>query len=353
MKKLLTFLSLACMIIISSCSDDDKLLVTEGSFGSLITPNTGDSFVLNPFDDANNTAITFSWNDAQYSVATGVNYAVQLAAVGTNFAEPVLAGNTTSNTLTLSTAVFNGFTVQLGLLPFTEGQLEFRVMSTIGDGTLPQYSEVRTINVTPYTTDSPKLAVPGNHQGWDPPTAPIIAAPAFGDTNYSGYVWLDGEYKFLAPDLAGDFAWGNTDWGDDGAFAGVLVEQDEVNCNAPVAGYYLVEANTADLTYSATLHNWGIIGNATPTGWDSDTDMTYDPATMTLTITMDLVAQAAPDNGLKFRVNDDWGINLGDDGADGTLEYNGQNIGVAESGNYTIVLNLSNPDEFTYTLTLN
>ena len=89
-----------------------------------------------------------------------------------------------------------------------------------------------TIIVTPFTTDLPKIAVPGNHQGWDPPTAPLLAASGFGETDYEGYVWLDGGYKFVAPNETGGFFWGNTDWADDGTFTGKLVENDETDCTA-------------------------------------------------------------------------------------------------------------------------
>lgn len=355
MKYLFKFCLISFTLLFISCSDDDNLQISEGSFGNILTPDEGQAFVLNPLEEQTNNAITISWEDANYSVPTGINYTVEVAASGTNFENPIAVGNTNTNALATNIANFNGYVVQAGLFPFVEGSLDIRIKADIGDeNVLPQYSSVVTITVTPFTTDLPRIAVPGNHQGWDPPTAPQLAASAFGETDYEGYVWLDGEYKFLAPNQTGAFEWGNTDWGDDGTNTGILVDMDgESNCNASVAGYYFVQANTSDLTYSTALHSWGVIGNATPTGWDSDTDMIYDPVTRTLSVTLDLIAQEAPDNGFKFRVNDDWAINLGDSGADGTMELSGDNIGVATSGNYTIILDLSNPREYTYSLTLN
>ena len=52
---------------------------------------------------------------------------------------------------------------------------------------------------------------------------------------------------------------------------------------------------------------------------------------------------------IKFRSNNDWGVNYGDDGADGTLELNGANIAVG-AGNYSVSINLA---DLTYTLTQN
>ena len=50
---------------------------------------------------------------------------------------------------------------------------------------------------------------------------------------------------------------------------------------------------------------------------------------------------------VKFRFNEDWGVNFGDDGADGTLEAGGSNIAVA-AGNYYITLDL-NTNTYSYT----
>ena len=107
------------------------------------------------------------------------------------------------------------------------------------------------------------------------------------------------------------------------------------------------------MKYSLTKTSWGLIGNATPTGWDSDTDMIYDAESKTWSVTLDLTKQEAPDNGIKFRANDDWALNIGDTDADGTMEFGGENMGISEDGNYTIVLDLSNPRIYTYSITKN
>ena len=360
MKHIFNFCLIVITLSFTSCSDDDKLQVSEGSFGNILTPTTGQSLVLNPLEEQTNTAITVSWEDANYSVPTQANYTVEIASSGTNFENPIVIGKTNTNAISVNIANFNGYVVQAGLFPFVEGALDLRVKSSIGDeDLLPQYSGLVTIGVTPFTTELPKIAVPGNHQGWDPPTAPLLASSAFGETDYEGYVWLDGEYKFLAPDITGAFEWGNTDWGDDGSFTGVLVDiADESNCNAEVAGYYFVQADTNELTYSATMYNWAVTGSATPLGWPAgpdgtigqDQDMTYDPISKTWTITLNLTAEE-----IKFRANDAWAWAYGDNDADGSLESVGgaANIAVPVAGNYTVILDLSNPREYTYSLILN
>jgi len=339
-----------------SCDNEDmeQIQISPKASGEITAPETGASIVLNPEELQTNNAFTLTWNAADYETPTEIKYKVEFAKTGTDFETPYNAGSTTNNYLSWNIAEFNGAVSNSGLPPFIESGLDIRVISYVGElESLPQESEKITVYVTPYTTELPKIAVPGNHQGWDPPTAPLLASSAFGEVDYEGFVWLDGEYKFLSPDLLGNFNWGTTDWGDDDTFTGKLIEEDEVNCKEDVAGYYFVKANTEELTYSTTPMSWGVLGNATPTGWDSDTDMVYDPETRTLSVTLDLTQQEAPDNGIKFRANDGWDTNLGDSGADGSLEYSGANIGVPEAGNYTIILDLSNPRGYTYSLTKN
>ncbi len=342
-------LLLVFIITAVSCDDNEELftLNLQGS-GEITAPESGFKQVLNPEEEQSNTAFALNWNPADYGIPTEITYNVEFAKSGTDFAEPILAGSTSSTNMTWTVGDFNSKVVGAGLLPFAEGSMDIRIISTVGEGSNPQISEPITVLITPFTTELPTIAVPGNHQDWDPPTAPLLAASAFGETNYEGYVWLDGEYKFIAPDLGGDFNWGNTDWGDDGSFTGKLVEENEVNCNADVAGYYLVKADTDALTYLISPTNWGLIGSATPNGWDSDQDMTYNSDTRTLKITLDLTAEE-----IKFRANDDWALNFGDNGGDGSLEEGGDNIAVTSAGNYTVTLDLSNPRDYTYSLVKN
>lgn len=353
MKKIIKVLFLSIFIItVSSCDNEDQELLTlspKGS-GEITAPETGYSFVLNPDENQTNTAFTLVWNSADYDVPTEVSYNVEFAVAGTDFATPYLAGSTTNNTMVWNIMEFNGAVISTGLAPFVEGAVDVRIVSTVGSlESTPQVSEAISIYVTPFTTDLPKISVPGNHQGWDPGTAPLLASSAFGATDYEGYIWLDGGYKFLAPDETGGFFWGNTDWADDGSFTGILVEEDETDCIADPAGYYFVQADTEALTYATTAVSWGIIGEATPTGWDSDTDLIYDSATKTLSVDIDLTPGA-----FKFRGNNEWGqFDLGTVNDDGFLQSGGDLTFEGSAGNYHVVLDLSNPREYTYSITAN
>ncbi len=88
---------------------------------------------------------------------------------------------------------------------------------------------------------------------------------------------------------------------------------------------------------------WGLVGSATTNGWDGPDMIMYESGTDQYGIFAQLVA-----GEIKFRFDNDWGVNLGDTGADGSLEPGGDNIAIAEDGGYFISLNTANN---TYTMT--
>ncbi len=347
MKNLLKISTLALLLIAGvSCENDDQTIASASGGPELLTPLDGSSYTLSPAT-ATAEITTLVWNHADYSVQTEVNYNVEVALAGTDFATVVPAGSTTSRFLVWTHEALNAVALQAGLIPYSAGDLDVRIKSSLGSNSeMVAYSNTITLTITPYTTDLPQIAVPGNHQGWSPSTAPRLAASGFGQTDYEGYVALDGDFKFVGPNGSGAYEWGNDDWGDDGTFSGMLALTGESNCTA-TAGYYKINANTTTLAYTTTLTNWGIIGSATPTSWDSDTDMTYNSTTKKWSVVINLIGGQE----IKFRANDAWGLNYGDNGADASLEEGGSNIAVPSSGSYLVELDLSNPRAYTYTLT--
>lgn len=112
---------------------------------------------------------------------------------------------------------------------------------------------------------------------------------------------------------------------------------------------------TIKLTPYPSWPNWGILGSATPTGWSTDTNMNYDLNTKLYSITIHLTAGGV----FKFRLDDSWSMNFGDDGNNLTLDQNGADIPVTVTGDYKITVNfgdaLSSPVAFpakSYTITL-
>lgn len=359
------------VFFLQSCIDD------QGKFEFIAQPPSEEITFTNSFlneyvltdQTIDNIAERFVWNTPSFGVETPIQYELQ-GSPSNGFEDMTVLGSTNENQFAVTIAQMFALADKAGLdndpennetidgvaVPNNVGTLYFRIKASVGSQqNLETISEPQGLNVLlpePVGDEGepalPLVGVPGNHQGWAPESAPVLAASGLAKTDYEGYVWLDGEYKFIAPNDEGAFAWGNLDWGDDGTFTGKLVAEEEVNCTA-TPGHYLVQANTADLTYSVTAYQWGLIGSATPGGWDADTDMTFDPATGLWSVTLDLIAGME----IKFRANDAWDWNYGDDGADGTLEVGTANIPIVDAGNYTVILDLTNPRNYTYEVILN
>ncbi|SDY02843.1 Starch-binding associating with outer membrane [Lutibacter oricola] len=92
-----------------------------------------------------------------------------------------------------------------------------------------------------------------------------------------------------------------------------------------------------------TQSDWGLVGSATPNGWDGPDAEMHETGTNQYAIYVTLV-----DGEFKFRFAEDWGNNYGDNDADNTIEPDGSNIAVT-AGTYYITLDL---DTLTYTIDL-
>ncbi|RAV27901.1 SusE domain-containing protein [Sinomicrobium soli] len=334
-----------------SCSDDDNGPVMIPADAPVITaPTSGSSYILTE-DNAAGQADRFVWNKANFNVPTQVNYSLQADIPGNDFQSSASLGQTTATQLAVSTEHLNNTALRLGLPAEEASEMEVRVTASVNAHTEPLISETILVSVTPYGSDGgggSYLWVPGGYQAagnyggdWSPAEAPQLRSLPDSDTEFEGYIYFGtaSEYKFTAAP-----EWGNGEYGDGGS--GTLLLNDGENLSAP-AGYYLFHVDTENLTYSLLDTQWAVIGDAIPgTGWESDVDMTYDATQKTWSIALDLQP-----GEMKFRANDDWDLDYGDDEGDGTAEKGGTNIMIEAGGSYTVVLDLSTPGAYTYTIT--
>jgi hypothetical protein len=92
----------------------------------------------------------------------------------------------------------------------------------------------------------------------------------------------------------------------------------------------------------AQVNSVGIIGTATPNGWDSDTDLVQQNDSIWTTTLALTVGEC------KFRANDAWDINWGEKAFPiGIGTQNGPNIAVPYAGSYSIAFN-SNSGEYIF-----
>lgn len=323
-KILIAFISLLTV----SCTEDvETKIAQEKSSGiSLLAPTSNFNLIL---DGAklNELATTFVWNDSANSTAgTSVTYTIEAAKAGTNFAAPAVIGTTT-------TSLFKDITVgnldsaakAIGLPALVEGLMDVRIKSSAGT------SNSFTLKVTPY---QPNWGIIGSStpKGWDGSTDMVYNAQT---GTYSISLGLTtGELKFRL-----DNSW-TTNYGDDGN--NLSLEAGGANILV-TAGNYTIVANFTTKTYTITpiINAWGIIGDATPTGWDSDTLLDYNPTTKMYSIIMKMKV-----GSFKFRLNHDWGTSLGA-GTNLTLNASGGNIPIATAGTYFITTDFTG---LTYTI---
>ncbi|CAM3989845.1 SusE domain-containing protein [Flavobacterium antarcticum] len=357
-----SLIALFAVLAFSCNSDDvqDRPTIKGIDAPVLMAPEEGNTYTL-VVANAENQAERFVWSKANFGENIAINYEVQLDVVGNTFAAPQSLGAVIGATqLSVSVETLNNAVIAAGGQPFTDGVYEVRVKASANDTFEPMYSNLATITVSPYSTRNPQLFVIGDFlenggygANWtNASTLPSIDSPGYGQANYEGYIYMNqpiSEFKLLPQSSSFE-----GDYGANPGIEGGLLQEGEDNIKVIGAGYYRIQANTTTLTYNLTATEWGVIGNATPGGWDNSTPMTYDPATKKWSVIVVMTSQSAPDNGWKFRANNEWTINLGDttvNSTDGTLREGGDNIGVS-AGTYKIELDLSNPRAYTYTITL-
>ncbi len=347
MKKLVrnSIYTISILIFFAGCKKDIGRLQLDTTNPTVPKLTATESNIVLMESREANTAIIFNWTKPSFNFNGSFKYTLQFAQAGTNFASPVNESAGTDLTKVYTEKAFNALILSLGIAPGTEGNIDIRIQAVLNDSIEALYSNVTSITVTPYTTDQ-FLYVPGAYQGWDPASADIIRSIE-KNNKYEGYIYFPDaasiEFKVTdAPD------WDHVVYGDSSGGASGKITIGGDNFTVPAPGYYKINVDLVNNTWTATQTNWGLIGSATPNGWDSDQDLVYDPTAKTWSITLDLIV-----GEIKFRANDDWALNLGDDGANGFLEYNGANIPIAAAGNYTITLNLSDAAKYTYTVKKN
>jgi hypothetical protein len=304
----------------------------------------GDAFVLSLVNN-NKNAVTIGWDDPILKSSLGINidYILEAAAPGTDFASPIEAGTISNQSaISFTNAKLNGIAFQSGIPVDTAGDMQFRVRSTITDvpsgSVLERISEPVTINVTTYLTVldlSTNWGIVGSAANdWGAtPDLPFFTTDV--DGVLAAYVTLiDGEIKFRE----------NSDWannlGSDSSTGGNLV-QGGGNLSV-TAGAYKIVMDLNNMSYTIESFSIGIVGGAyNEWGATPDFKLEYDQYSNVFRGIVTLI-----DGEMKFRMNNDWGLNYGDNGADGSLEDGGANLAV-NAGIYIATVNLN---ELSYTL---
>lgn len=193
-------------------------------------------------------------------------------------------------------------------------------------------------NTASYT----KIYVPGEYQGWVGTNTKTALTSVLNNKIYEGHIYFptDNSPFFFTLVPSSSFAQRVGDNGGDGT-----LENNGDTIRAGVAGLYYIQVDRNTNTYIMERRSWGIIGDATTNGWNSDQDMTWDAGSESMEININLTP-----GQFKFRSNDDWAVNLGDDLANAILTQDGDSIHIG-GGTFRIRLFLDKPD-YTYEIKL-
>jgi starch-binding outer membrane protein SusE/F len=277
MKKIFKILAISSFFLgFVSCEIDEnkpEVKALEAEF-KLLTPETGTSLLLNEVS-ASNPALTFSWEKALYSVQTNVTYTLQFAESGTDFATPVDISTSTNTNSTITVEQLNLASLNLGLIPFVQGTIEARIKSSLGsNGNDPKYSDVVSINLTPYgclDQYAVGAALVGTGWGWSTPTVMNC------DDNIltSNVNFANDTFRFFTK---------NGDWGSGRNYpyysnANYVISSSLVNANdgdsnfrfTGTPGNYRLTVNEINKTIKVAqgdgTNSYWLVGAATPGGW--------------------------------------------------------------------------------------
>jgi hypothetical protein len=310
-------------IIMVSC-DKEVLTVLNPDASTTVSLSVSD--VILSKNNAGQEALVISWTDPDYGFDAGASYKIIFTAGDKSVT--VTAGTTLSKVF--ETVQLNKILLNLGLKGGIPTPVSIKINAGLSETTFFDSNTI-ILTATAYEDKLDLSSIWGvvgsaTVNGWDGPDMPFYTT---SNANIIvAYVTLKtGEIKFRTNN-----SW-TLNYGDNGVDG--TLEQDGANI-AVTAGTYKITLNTSLLSYTIEAYNWGLVGDATTNGWDGpDMPMTYDSFSDTWKAIVTLKA-----GELKFRFNNDWGLNYGDNGADGTLENGGANIPVT-AGNYLVTLDLN------------
>jgi len=366
--KLLLFTFL--IVNISSCEKEDYLIFTAINQKEVKFQNEFQDVYKISAQTSNNISERLVWNAPDFDAPTTVTYVVEFS-INSDFSTiDMSSGDTSNNHLGVKVSSMLEFAETLGLdddpsttfsdgSPNNTGMVYARVTAYAGtssSGANQSSTVSKTASMNIEVLENVGACTDAALSNWG-----LVgdAVNGWGGTN-RGFAagndvpflsnGQDGMFRAVATLYDGYFkirednAWG-VNYGDNGADGTLELGGDNI---AITAGHYIIDFDSVNLTVTVTPAGtvWGVVGDATLNGWGAaeDVKLMPDPCNDGVYIVKDVVLK---DGYIKFRQDDAWGVNLGDNGADGTTDAGGDNIAVS-AGTYDMTLDTVNG---TYTLT--
>lgn len=381
MKNKFLILTIICLGLfgLKSCTDDDNFrFQTPAEVEQLTITNSVLSEYVLSTETFSNIAERFTWVSPDFGVQSNISYSLEMSPDG-SFDNPIEVANTTDTQVTLTVEQLWNLAPEIGVdgipstsltdengdpildengdpIPNDRGEMFFRVVADLGtnaNGNSPEsISETQVLFVRLIEVEfiPPRdLFLVGNATAADwnnnNNNTPLVRDPDNSDLyTFTGkFLGTPNQFKLLEQRGLWQPQWGLSG----GALASSEdLGQDPDPFDIPGGdGYYSITVDIENATFdiqpfdetgATTYTNIGIIGSATPNGWDADTAMTqstFDPHLWYLT-GVELI-----DGEAKFRADNDWAVNWGADTEfTGFASLDGPNIPVM-GGTYDVWFN--------------
>jgi hypothetical protein len=329
--KILFLLTFTALLV--GCEKDDIVVINE-DFTTAVSLSS-DNIVLEESNEGME-ALKVTWTQPEFGYSAAAEYNVLFDLSTGDFSNPETVSAGSSLEKSFNTEDLNKVLLNLGAEPGTAAQLQVKV-DIIMSKQYSRASDVSGLTATAYSgvldlTTPWGVVGSATPNGWgDGPDTQFYKSEEAGI--YVAYITMvEGEWKIRK----------DNDWAVNyGSSDGVNLVDGGDNI-ATTAGTYKITFDEINLTYKIETYSWGLVGSATPNGWDGpDFPLDYDSCSDTWRAVVKL-----NDGEWKIRQNNDWAVNLGSDAADGNLQDGGGNIPVT-LGYYQIIVDFNNS---TYTI---
>jgi len=199
--------------LLFSCEKDESKIYFQGGTAPVLSVSDSTALVLT-HDNADMPAVTFSWTNPDYTFNTGVSsmnvtYLLQLDTAGANFSAPQEVSISSDLSKTFTEKDLNTILTKLNLQEDIPHTVAFRVKASLVNNSVPLYSNVIEMVITPYLDvavpipPTGELYITGDAttNGWiNGPVDKLTVCDRISNTEYSILVHLKPGffYKFLA-----------------------------------------------------------------------------------------------------------------------------------------------------------
>ena len=370
MKKLLNYIPvLGVALAFAACESDldGATYNAETAQPAVLSDLATTNYVLES-RNSENVAFTLEWAkpDLGYPaiVTTNIDFdlagndfahARQLASVTTATSQEITVGNLNSAIINL----LNDYGIEED---FSARDFEIRLSSSVSQAAEPLYSNVLTLNITPYSMDIqyPEIYVIGNYNGWaqDDSQQSLFSFSEDG-VNFEGIIDF-GSSAANGFKLKGAIDnWDNGNWGLDGSAtapdaeaASITLINDggsgDIKCYSKRFYRFQFNNSTLVLTTDMSFDALYLVGSATGLTWDTskpENQMNFDPETQRFYMDFTFDSDSPEDGGIKFLTDTNTWLGIVNN-VEGSLG-DGGNIPF-KAGSYRIYVNMNNSKNMTY-----